>query len=189
MTLHYYSENLNNNSTSLRASISHKLCLVCIYFIAIWSLYSQQLYEKQIHNTSHIFHTFNICMLIIIINVYYQSSRALSSVVTVKHVVILVLNRKQHPQLNEEAEKTAAPWGSLKEMVTLSYFQDMAGFIGESVWLLGSVSNVVGPLLSYTKHHEAADVVNWCNIIKIKKQVVVTWRWLLNGVRFHTLLW
>lgn len=34
---------------------------------------------------------------------------ALSSVVKVKHVVILVLNRKQHPQLNEEAEKTAAP--------------------------------------------------------------------------------
>lgn len=34
---------------------------------------------------------------------------ALSSVVTVKHVAILVLNRKQHPQLNEEAEKTAAP--------------------------------------------------------------------------------
>lgn len=74
-------------------------------------------------------------MFIIIINVYYQSSCALfqinrgitmsvgervyfwcsvyavalSSVVTVKHVVILVLNRKQHPQLNEEAEKTAAP--------------------------------------------------------------------------------
>lgn len=154
-------------------------------------------------------------MFIIIINVYYQSSCALfqinrgitmsvgervyfwcsvyavalSSVVTVKHVVILVLNRKQHPQLNEEAEKTAAPWGSLKEMVTLSYFQDMTGLIGESLWLLGSVSNVVGPLLSYTKQHEVADVVNWCNIIKIKKQVVVTWRWLLNGVRFHTLLW
>lgn len=35
--------------------------------------------------------------------------------------------------------------------------------------MLGSVSNVVGPLLSYTKQHEVADVVNWCNIIKIKK--------------------
>lgn len=59
-------------------------------------------------------------------------------------------------------------------MEALSYFQDKTGLIGEIIWLLESVSNVVGPLLSYIKHHEVADVVTWCDIIKIKKQVVVT---------------